>query len=219
MPQVLPLFTGVSVYLPPFQPSYGPTGLYDDCKGSEADGPHKWNQNSPIPGRLADQGPFTGGGTSEHSDSGRPDTFLRVDNQSREVRTQTPQVFSFMGHEYHLDSALLKLTHERWLKLPALKVETCFDCKMFDLTNWVARLNGGDGPGGTPSHEPFQFYLKEHWRYPVIGQPPSLVRDHFSSPRVVAKACKHDEGCRPSPQRPQYPNLYKTPQTKVGALT
>ena len=38
----------------------------------------------------------------------------------------------------------------------------------------------------------------------VAGQPPSLVRNHFSSPRVVARPCKHDEGCRPSPQRPQY---------------
>ena len=24
---------------------------------------------------------------------------------------------------------------------------------MFDVANWVARLNGKDGPGGTPSHE------------------------------------------------------------------
>ena len=34
-----------------------------------------------------------------------------------------------------------------------LKVKTCFDCKMFDAANGVARLNGEDGLGGTPSHE------------------------------------------------------------------
>ena len=33
-----------------------------------------------------------------------------------------------------------------------------------------------------------------------MGQPPALVRDHFSSPRVVAKSCKRDEGRRPSSQ-------------------
>ena len=41
IPKVLPQFTGVPVHLPPFQPSHGPTGLYNDCKGSEADGPDK----------------------------------------------------------------------------------------------------------------------------------------------------------------------------------
>ena len=102
---------------------------------------------------------------------------------------------------------------------PTTQVKTCFDCKMFDVSNWVASLNGENGPGGTPSHEalsvssqerwlklqdlilllkskhvltarclmsligllastekmvpegrlhmrPFQFHLKEHWRYP-----------------------------------------------------
>ena len=80
---------GVPVHLPPFRPSYGPTGLYNHCKGSKADGPHKGSQTSPIPGQLAYQGPISEGSTSEHSHCGRPDTVLRVDNKSREVRTQT----------------------------------------------------------------------------------------------------------------------------------
>ena len=33
------------------------------------------------------------------------------------------------------------------------QVKTCFDCKMFDVANLVACLNGENGPGGTPSHE------------------------------------------------------------------
>ena len=49
---------------------------------------------------------------------------------------------------------------------PTTKVKTCFDCKMFDVANWVACLNGENGLGGTPSHEALQFHLKEHWRYP-----------------------------------------------------
>ena len=58
------------------------------------------------------------------------------------------KMFSFMGYEYHLDSALVKPNQERWLKLQdlilCLKSKTCFDCKMFDVTNWVAHLNGDD---------------------------------------------------------------------------
>ena len=45
------------------------------------------------------------------------------------------QVFSFVGYEYHLDSALVKPTQERV-------------------------------PEGRLHIRPFQFHLKEHWRYP-----------------------------------------------------
>ena len=48
--KVLPQVTGVPVHLPSFRPSHSPTGLYNDCKGSEADGPDKGNETSPIPG-------------------------------------------------------------------------------------------------------------------------------------------------------------------------
>ena len=89
VPKVLPQFSRVPVYLPPFRLSHGPTGLCNDCKGCEADGPQKGSQVSPIPGRLAYQGSVSEGSTSEHSDCGRPDTVLRVDNKSGEVQTQT----------------------------------------------------------------------------------------------------------------------------------
>ena len=83
---------------------------------------------------------------------------------------------------------------------PMLKVKTCFDCKMF-VTNWVDRLNGEDGPRETPTHEALPVSPQGALEISsVIGQPPSLVRDHFSSPRTVAKSRKHDEGRRPSPQ-------------------
>ena len=50
----------------------------------------------------------------------------------------------------------------------------------------------------------------------VIGHPPSLVRDYFSSRRVVVKPYQHGEGHRPSPQRPQYPNLYRLLKRRLG---
>ena len=36
---------------------------------------------------------------------------------------------------------------------PTTQVKTCFDCKMFDVANWVTCLNRENGPRGTPSHE------------------------------------------------------------------
>ena len=80
MPQV----ASVSVHLPSLRTSHGPSGLYNDCKRGEADGPVKGNQTSPVPGRLADQGPVSGRSTSKHSDSGGPNSVLRVDNNSGE---------------------------------------------------------------------------------------------------------------------------------------
>ena len=48
---------------------------------------------------------------------------------------------------------------------PTTRVKTCFDC-MFDVSNWVASLNGEMVPEGRLHMRPFHFHLKEHWRYP-----------------------------------------------------
>ena len=50
VPKVLPQVTGVPVHLPSLWASHCPSGLYNDCKRSEADGPDKGNQTSPVPG-------------------------------------------------------------------------------------------------------------------------------------------------------------------------
>ena len=93
---------------------------------------------------------------------------------------------------------------------PKTQVKTCFDCKMFDVANWVACLNGENGLGGTPSHETFSVSSQGALEISsVAGQPPSLDRIHCSPPRLVAKSLKRDERCRPSSQRPQYPTLYR----------
>ena len=122
------------------------------------------------------------------------------------------QVFSFVGYEYHLFSPCK--THSREMAQtsgfdPTTQVKMCFDCKMFDVSNWVASLNGENGPGGTPSHEALSVSSQGALEISsVTGQPPSLDRSHCSPPRLVAKSLKCDERRRPSSQGPQYPTLY-----------
>ena len=88
IPKVLLQVSGVPVHLPPIRTSHSPPGLYNDCKGSETNGPLKRTQNSPIPGRLADQIPVSGGSPSEHSGGGRPNPVLGVDNKSKKKKNQ-----------------------------------------------------------------------------------------------------------------------------------
>ena len=190
VPKVLPQVTGVPVHLPSLWASHGPSGLYKDCKSSEADGPDKGNQTSSVPGRLAHQ--------SQEEAQVNAQTVVDLTQSlgwiiNEEKFKQKPtQVFSFIGYEYHLDSTLVKPT----------QVKTCFDCKMFDVINWVACFNGENGPTGTPSHEALS--VSPHGAleiFSVVGHPLSLDRNHFSTPRVVAESLKRDERCRPSSKK------------------
>ena len=75
------------------------------------------------------------------------------------------------------------------------QVKTCFDYKMFDVANWVAYLNGENGPGGTPSHEALSVSSQGALEISsVIGQPPFLDRNFFSTPKVVAESCNVMKG-------------------------
>ena len=53
----------------------------------------------------------------------------------------------------------------------------------------------------------------------VVGQPPSLDRNHVSTPRMVAESHKCDERCRPSSQRPQYPTLLHIKVLELKAVS
>ena len=97
------------------------------------------------------------------------------------------------------------------------QVKTYFYCKMFDVANWVACLNREDGPGGMPLHEALSVSSQGALEISsVAGQPPSLHRNDFCTPRLVAESCKRDERLRPSSQRPQYPTLYRRLKRRLG---
>ena len=162
-------------------------------------------QTSPVPGRLVDQGPLSARSTSKHINSGGSKTVLRVDNKSGEVRTKAKSGIFLCGVRIPSRFSPCK-THSREMAQtsgfdPMIQVKTCFDCKMFDVTNWVACLNRENGPGGTSSLEALSVSPQGALEISsVIGHPPSLDRNHFSTPRLVAKSHKHDERRRPSSQ-------------------
>ena len=220
IPKVLPQVSGVSVHLPPLRAGHSPPGLYKDCKGSEANGPLQRSQTSPIPGRLADQVPVSGGSSSEHSGSGRSNPVLGVDNKSGKVRTETDSGVPIRGLRIPSRFSPCK-THSNLAQTsgfdPTTQVKTCFDCKMSDVANWVACLNGEDGPGGTPSHEALSVSSQGALEISsVAGQPPSLDRNDFCTSRLVAESCKCDERRRPSSQRPHYRTLYRRLKQRLG---
>ena len=161
------------------------------------------------------------GGPSEHSGSGRPDPVLGVDNKSGKIRTKANSGVFVCGLRIPSKFSPCK-THSREMAQtpgfdPTTQVKTCFDCKMFDVANWVACLNGENGPGGSPSHEALSVSSQGALEISsVAGQPPSLDRNHFCTPRVVAKSRKRDERCRPSYQRPQHPTLYRHLKRRLG---
>ena len=221
VPKVLLQGPGVPVHLPTFRTGHSPPGLYDDRKGSETNGPLKRTQDSPIPGRLADQVPVSGGIPKGHTGSGRPNPILGLDNQPRKIRTETYSGVFVRGLRIPPRFSPCK-THSREMAQtsgfdPTTQVKTCFDCKMFDVSNWVASLNGENGLGGTPSHEALSVSSQGALEISsVAGQPPSLDRSHCSPPRLVAKPLKCDERRRPSSQGPQYPTLYRRLKRRLG---
>ena len=80
------------------------------------------------------------------------------------------QVFSFVGYEYHLDSALVKSTQERWLKLQdlILRLKSKHVLTARCLMSLIGLLASTEKmvPEGRLHMRPFQFHLKEHWKFP-----------------------------------------------------
>ena len=89
----------------------------------------------------------------------------QIINQEKSELKPT-QVFSFVGYEYHLDSALVKPTQERWLKLQdlilQLKSKRVLTARcLMSLIGLLASMEKMV-PEGRLHMRPFQFHLKEH---------------------------------------------------------
>ena len=90
-------------------------------------------------------------------------------NQEKSELNPT-QVFSFVGYEYHLDSALVKPTQERWLKLQdfILQLKSKHVLTTRCLMSLIGLLASTEKmvPEGRLHMRPFQSHLKEHWKFP-----------------------------------------------------
>ena len=79
-------------------------------------------------------------------------------------------MFSFVCYEYHLDSALVIPTQERWLKLQdlILRLKSKHALTARCLMSLIGLLASTEKmiPEGRLHIRPFQFHLKEHCRYP-----------------------------------------------------
>ena len=137
-------------------------------KRSEADGLDKGNQTSPVPGRLAYQGPVSEKSTSEHSTVIDLTQSLGWIINQEKSKLKPTQVFLFVGYEYHL-SALVKPTQERWLKLQdlilRLKSKVLTARCLMSLIGLLASMEKM-APEGHLHMRPFHFPQKEYWRYP-----------------------------------------------------
>ena len=136
-------------------------------------------------------------------------------NQEKSELNPT-QVFSFVGYEYHLDTALVKPTQER-IKLQdfILQLKSKHVLTARCLMSLIGLLASTEKM--VPSHEALSVSPQGALEISsTTGQPPSLDRNHFCTPRLVAESCQRDERLRPSSQRPQYPTLYRCLKRRLG---
>ena len=106
-----------------------------------------------------------------------------------------------MGYEYHLDSALVKPTQERWLKLQdlILRLKSKHVLTTRCLMSRIGLLTSTEKmvPDGRLHMRPFQFHLKEHRRYPQSLDSLLSLTETFSA-HLESRKC--DERFRPSSQ-------------------
>ena len=131
------------------------------------------------------------------------------------------QVFSFVGYEYHLDSALVKHTQERWLKLQdlILRLKSKHVLTARCLMSLIGLLASTEKtvPEGRLHMRPFQFDLKEHWRYPQSLDSllpwTEAIAAHLDQWQIPQKWWKVQTFI----PRPQYPTLYRRLNEGWGA--
>ena len=91
-----------------------------------------------------------------------------INQQKSELKPT--QVFSFVGYKYHLDSALVKPMQERWLKFQdlTLRIKSKHVLTARCWMSLIGLLASTEKmvPEGRLHMRPFQFHLKEHWRFP-----------------------------------------------------
>ena len=162
IPKVLPQVTGVPVHLPSFLTSHSPqvfTMIVKEVKLmalSRGLGLHQYLDDWLIRSQSQEEAQVNTQAVVDVTQ------ILGVDNKSGKSRTETYSGVFVRGLRIPSRFSPCK-THSR---------------EMFDVANWVAYLNGENGPGGTPSHEALSVSPQGVLEISsVAGQPPSLDRN------------------------------------------
>ena len=167
--------------------------------------------------QLADQVPVSGRSSSEHSGSGRPNPVLGLDNKSGKIRTETYSGIFIRGLRMPSRFSTCK-SHSREMAQtsgfdPTTQVKTCLMSLIGLLASTEKMV-----PEGRLHMRPFQFHLKEHWRYPQSldsllpwTETISAHLEWWQSPSNVMKGADFA-----SSQRPQYPTLYRHLKRRLG---
>ena len=221
--QILPQVSGVPVHLTSFRTGHSPPGLYMIVKEvklmalSRGLRLHQYLDNLLIRSQSQEETLVSTQAVVDLTQS-----LGWIINQEKSELISS-QVFSFMDYEYHLDSALVKPTQERWLKLQdwILRLKSKHVLTTRCLMSQIGLLASTEKmvPEGLLHIRPFQFHLKEHWRYPQSldcllpwTESFSAHLDWWHNPVNVLKGADLHPKTTVS-------NSFQMPQTKVGALT
>ena len=168
IPKVLPQVAGVPVHLPPFRTSHSPlvfTMIVKEVKLmalSRGLRLHQYLDDWLIRSQSQEEAQVNTQAVVDLTQS-----LGWIINQEKSELKPT-QVFSFVGYE--LESALVKPTQERWLKLQdlILRLKSKHVLTARCLMSLIGLLASMEKmvPEGRLHMRPFQFHLKEHWRYP-----------------------------------------------------
>ena len=223
IPAICTQVSDLSVHLSSIRASPSSSSIHHDSKTGKTHGLITGHKDTPISGRLADQGSISGGVISQHKSGGRPNRISRLDDKSGQIGVDSNSSIFFCRMMIRIPSKLspCKAHSGEVAKTTGINPQdnqpVCPDCKTFDVTHWVASINRKNGPRRLPSHETFSVASQGELDISsVVGQAPSLVRLHHSSSGLVAESTKCSQRCRSPPPRTQRSSVYRCLKHKLG---
>ena len=170
IPAICTQVSDISVHLSSIRASPSSSSVHHDSERSKTHGLITGHKDTPIFGRLADQGSISGG--VSHNTKVVVDLTESLGWMINQIKSELipTQVLSFVGYEYHLNSALVKPTQERWQKLQALILRITNQSALTarHLISLIGLLASTEKmvPEGRLHMRPLQWHLKENWTFP-----------------------------------------------------
>ena len=201
VPEICTQVSDLSVHLSSIRSS----SIHHDSKRGKTHGLITGHKDTPIFGRLVDQGPISGGVIPQLKSRGNPNRISRLDDKSGQIGVDPDSSILFCGLRIPSKLSPCKAHSGEVAKTAGINPHdnqpVCPDCKTFDVSHSVASINRKNGPRRLPSHETLSVASQGELDFSsVAGQVPSLVRHHNSSSGLVAESTKCYRSCRSPPQ-------------------